>query len=197
MAEDGPLQFKVNRLVNFCFPGGIQESLQDQQNNLQTRALLTVDNVKHFLELFTNFQGHFPCLHMPTFDLIESYDGLILAIICIGAVYSHRVLEGQVRNLMQRTKYGIERTSSIFRNSASDMDLRRGMPSDRELQELQALLMLSVQLIWHGGSVERASTRAGMIRLFSFARQYGMLELAGLGNEAYSYLHNIADGKAV
>ena len=114
MSEDGPLQFKVNQLVNFCFPGGIQESLQDQQNNLQTRALLTVDNVKHFLELFTNFQGHFPCLHMPTFDLIESYDGLILAIICIGAVYSHRVLEGQVRNLMQRTKCGIERTSSIF-----------------------------------------------------------------------------------
>ena len=38
-----PLQFKVNRLVDFCFPGGIQESLQDQQNNLQTRALLTVD----------------------------------------------------------------------------------------------------------------------------------------------------------
>ena len=197
MSEDGPLQFKVNRLVDFCFPGGIQESLQDQQNNLQTRALLTIDNVKHFLELFTNFQGHFPCLHMPTFDLIESYDGLILAIICIGAVYSHCVLEGQVRNLMQRTKYGIERTSSIFRNSASGMDLRRGTPSDTELQELQALLMLSIQFTWHGGSVERASTRAEIIRLFSFARQYGMLELASPGNEAYSYLHNIADGKAV
>jgi hypothetical protein len=52
--------------------------------------------------------------HAPTFDFLESYDGLILAIICIGAVYSHRVLEGQVRNLMQRTKYGIERTSKHF-----------------------------------------------------------------------------------
>ena len=72
-----------------------------------------------------------------------------------------------------------------------------GTPSDTELQELQALLMLSVRFIWHGGSVERASTRAEMIRLFSFAKQYGLPELASPGNEAYSYLHNIADGEAV
>jgi hypothetical protein len=57
MSEDSLLQFKVNRLVDFC---GIQESLQDQQNNLQTRALLTVDNVKYFLELFTKLPGAFP-----------------------------------------------------------------------------------------------------------------------------------------
>jgi hypothetical protein len=197
ISEDDPLQFKVDRLVDFCFPGGIQDSLPDQQNNLQTRAFLTVDNIKHFLELFTNFQGHFPYLHMPTFNFVESYDGLILAIIGIGAVYSDRVSQDQVRNLMRRTKYGIERTSSIFRNSESDMHLRRGTPSATELQELQALLMLTSQFTWHGGPAERASARAESKRVFSFVRQYHMLELAGPGDEAYSYLHNIADGEAV
>jgi hypothetical protein len=197
MSEGDPLQFKVDRLVDFCFPGGIQESLQDQQNNLQTRAFLTVDNVKHYLELFTNFQGHFPYLHMPTFNFIESYDGLILAIIGIGAVYSDRVSQDQVRNLMQRTKCGIERTSCIYRNSASDMHIRRGTPSGTELQELQALLMLTAQFTWHGGPAERASARVESKRVFSFVKQYGMLQLACPGDEAYSYLHNIADGEAV
>jgi hypothetical protein len=197
LSEGDPLQLKVDRLVDFCFPGGIQASLQDQQNNLQTRALLTVDNVKHFLELFTNFQGHFPYLHMPTFNFIESYDGLILAIIGIGAVYSNRISQDQVRNLMKRTKYGIERTSGIYRNSVSDMHLRRGTPSGTELQELQALLMLTAQFTWHGGPAERASAREESKRVFSFVKQYGMLQRAGPGDEAYSYLHNIADGEAV
>ena len=197
MSEDDPLQFKVDRLVDFCFPGGIQDSLRDQQNNLETRAFLTVDNIKHFLELFTNFQGHFPYLHMPTFNFTGSYDGLILAIIGIGAVYSDRVSQGQVRDLMRRTKFGIERTSSIYRNSASNMHLRRGTPSGTELQELQALLMLSTQFTWHGGPAERASARAESKRVFSFVKQHGMLELAGPGDGAYSYLHNIADGNAV
>jgi Fungal specific transcription factor domain len=197
LSEDDPLQFKVDRLVDFCFPGGIQESLQDRQNNLHTRAFLTVDNMKHFLELFTNFQGHFPYLHMPTFNFIESYDGLILAIIGIGAVYSNRVSQDQVRNLMQRTKNGIERTSSIYRNSVSDMHLRRGTPSGTELQELQALLMLTTRFTWHGGPAERASAREESTRVFRFVKQYGMLQLAGPADGAYSYLHTIADGEAV
>jgi len=114
-------QLKVDQLIDFCFPGGIQDSLREQQNNLQTRSCLSVDNVKHLLDLFTNFQGHFPFLHMPTINLIGSYDDLILAIVCIGAVYSDRVTQKQVRNLMRRTKHGIERTSSIFRNTALDI----------------------------------------------------------------------------
>jgi hypothetical protein len=101
--------------------------------------------MKGLLELLTNFQGRFPDLHMPTFTFIESYDELILAIIGIGAAYSNRTSQVQVRNLMQRTKYGIERTSSIYHNLVSGMHLRRGTPSGTEFQELQALLMLTTQ----------------------------------------------------
>lgn len=194
LSQDDPLQFKVDRLVDFCFPGGIQASLQEQQNNIRIRSYLTVDNIKHFLELFTNFQGHFPYLHMSTFDFVKSYNGLILAIICIGAVYSDRIPQNEVRNLMQRTKYGIERTSSIFREEALDTRIKRFSPSGTELQELQALVMLQTQFTWHGGSVERALARAESQRVFNFVRKYGMLDLASPGDEAYSYLHNIPDG---
>jgi len=89
--------------------------------------------------MFTNFQGTLPIPAHAYINLIGSYDGLIFAIVFIGAVYSDRVTQKQVRNLMQRTKHGIERTSSIFRNTALDMDFRRDSPSGAEWQELQAL----------------------------------------------------------
>ncbi len=197
ISQDDPLQTKVGRLIDFCFPGGIQDSLQDQQNKLQAQSCLTVDNIKHFLDLFTNFQGHFPYLHIPTSNIIDSYDGLLIAIICVGAVYSDRLSQNFIRDLMQRTKLGIERTSSIFRDSAPDIRFKRGSPSAAELQELQALLLLQAIFTWHGGPVERALARAESQKLFNLMRQYGMLELAPPGHEAYSYLHNVTDESPV
>ena len=194
MSQDDPLQTKVDRLVDFCFPGGIQDSL-DHQNNLQTRSCLTVENIRHFLDLFTNFQGHFPYLHMATFNFTESYDGLILAIVCIGAVYSNRIQKNDVRNLVQRTKIGIERTSSIVHKSESAARLSGISPSGIQLQEMEALLMLNTMGTWHGGPAERAVARAETQRLFNCVRQFGMLELAKPGSEAYSYTHNILDGE--
>ena len=166
-------KFQVDRFVDFCFPGGIQESLRDQPNDLPTRAFWTVHNMKRLLELLTNFPGRFPYLHMPTFTFIESHDELILAIIGIRAAYSNRTSQVQVRNLMQRTKYGIERTSSIYHNLVSGMHLRRGTPSGTEFQELQALLMLTTQFTWHGGPADRATVQEESKRVFNFVKQHG------------------------
>jgi hypothetical protein len=55
--------------------------------------------MKRLLELLTNFPGRFPDLHMPTFTFIERYDELILAILGIGAAYSNRTSQDQVRKL--------------------------------------------------------------------------------------------------
>jgi hypothetical protein len=57
ISQGDPIQFKSDRLVDFCFPPGIQESLQEQQNNSSLRSCLSVDAIKHFINLYSNFQG--------------------------------------------------------------------------------------------------------------------------------------------
>lgn len=189
-------QAKVNALLTFVFPGGSQESLQEQQNNLNIQSCLTVDAIQHFLDLFPNFQGHFPWLHMPTFNLWTAYDGLILVIICSGAVYSDRVSPGQVRALMHRIKSGIERTSRILKNLELGTSQTRFSPSGIEFEELLALQILQSLLVWHGGPDERALARAESRRVLYLARQFNMLTLAGLDDPiAYSYLHSLQPGE--
>jgi Fungal specific transcription factor domain len=197
--NEDPLQLKGDRLVDFCFPGGIQDSLQEQQNNAKLRACLTADNIKHFLELFSNFQGHFPFLHMASFNFIEAYDGFILAIICIGAAYSDRVSQIQVRGLMQRAKCGVERTSRVFQQAHNDDPSEISQPRlvayPRDIEEIQAILLLCTLFTWHGGPAERASARSESKQLFQIVRRYQMFEPIGRESEGYSYLHNLRSGE--
>lgn len=135
---------------------------------------------------------------MPTFSFLNAYDGVILAIICIGAVYADRVTQSQIRGLIHRTKQGIERTSQLLDRSASGTFEKRFSISSREFEELQALLMLQLLLIWHGDAQTRASARSENKRLSYLVRQYGLLDLARRDEvAAYSYLHNLAPGETV
>jgi Fungal specific transcription factor domain len=197
--EEEFLQLKGDRLVDFCFPGGIQDSLQEQQSNANLRACLTADNIKHSLEQFSNFQGHFPVLHMASFNFREAYDGLIMCIICIGAVYSDRLSQGQVRDMMQRAKIGIERTSLVFQEAQRGEDFDNSQPrlsaSLRCLEEIQAALLLFILFTWHGGPAERAFARRDSKKLFRIVRQYQLLELIKHGSEGYSPLHNLQFGE--
>ena len=196
-----PLQLKGDRLVDFCFPGGIQDSLQEQQHNADLLACLTADNIKHFLEQFSNFQRHFPFLHMASFNFAEAYDGLILSIICVGAAYSDRVSQEQVRGLMQRAKNGIERTSFVFQHAHSDDGLGTSHPqilaSSRDLEDIQALLLLFILFTWHGGPAERASARTDSRKLFRVVRRCQLFEPVGPESEGYSFLHNLQAGEQV
>ncbi len=198
-AQEDPLQLKGDRLVDFCFPGGIQDSLQEQQSNANLRAFLTADNIKHFLEQFSHFQGHFPFLHMASFTFAEAYDGLILGIICIGAVYSDRVSQAQIRGLMQRAKSGIERTSLVFQQAQSDNDTDTSQPrlvaTSRCLEEIQALLLLYTLFTWHGGPAERATARNDSRKLFRIVRRYRLLELIKSESEGYSRYHSLQLGE--
>ncbi|KIW19838.1 hypothetical protein PV08_00413 [Exophiala spinifera] len=189
------LQAKVNALLTFVFPGGIQESLQEQQNNLNLQAYLTVDAIQHFLDLFPNFQGHFPWLHIPTFDFLTAYDGLALVIICTGAVYSDRISQDQVRVLMQRVKEGVERTSSILKNLEHGIPYSQFSASGIEYQELLALTILQTLVVWHGGPDERALARAESKRIMYLVRTFDLLTLAGPDDPiGYSYLHSLQPG---
>jgi Fungal specific transcription factor domain len=197
--EEDFLQSKSERLVDFCFPGGIQDSLHEQQSNANLRACLTADNIKHFLEQFSNFQGHFPVLHMASFNFHEAYDGLIMGIMCIGAVYSDRLSQRQVRDMMQRAKNGIEHTSLVFQEAQHGDDADNSQPrlsaSLRWLEEIQAAVLLFILFTWHGGPAERAFARSDSAKLFRTVKRYHLLDLIRPGSEGYSYLHNLQFGE--
>ena len=193
-SEEDPLQLKADRLVDFCFPAGIQDSLQEQQNNFSIRTCLSVDSIKHFLNLYANFQGHFPWLHLPTFNIFEVYDGLFLTVLCSGAVYSDRVNQSQVRALLHLAKVGINRTASVLRNL--DGPAPRFSSSGVEHDELLSMHMLSNLLIWHGGPEEREAARNDSRIIQQLVQRYGLLALARPQDpKAYSYLHNLGPGE--
>lgn len=174
----------------------LTESLQDPQNDTLIRSCLTVEAIQHFLNLFPNFQGHFPWLHLPTFNFATAYDGLVLVIICSGAVYSDRISQHQVRALMQLVKAGIERTSRLLRNLEPGTLRTQFSSSGLEFEELLSLLILQSLFVWHGGPDERALARAESKRLLYLVRQLNMLTLAGPEDSfCYSYLHRLQPGE--
>lgn len=192
-AHDDFLQTKSKRLVNFCFP--TQESLQEPQNNRTLRDCLAPDTIKHFLSLYSNYQGHFSWLHIPTFNFLEAYDGLLLAVVCGGAVYSERVTPAEVRALLSLVKRGIERTARILKyiDNYEQHEIRA---SGVEIEEMYSLQLLCSLMIWHGGPEQRGAARNDIKQLSGLARRYGLERLASPGQpEAYSYLHNLTPGQ--
>ncbi|KAI9714660.1 MAG: hypothetical protein M1812_006325 [Candelaria pacifica] len=187
-----PLQRKVDRLIAFCSFDSPGQSINNDHVSDELRELLTVDNVKHFVfERFTNFQGHWPLIHIPTFNLLEAYDGLVLAIICIGAIYSDRLTQAQVRTLMEHTRYSIERSSDLYSlvTGRTEAVESRSFGSRQDVDELQALTLLQILFIWHGDQSQRESARNDFATIYILAHKVGLLQPASPGNPAYSVLH--------
>ncbi len=157
-SQQNPFNAISNYLGNFCCPPGSHAA----QNN-SVRMCLSPQNIKHFLEMYTNFQGHFPMIHMPTFNIENTYHGLILVMICIGAVYSDRVGASQVRELMEHTKLAVDRDSRVL--SALNHQDRDSKTSPEigttktELEEVQALVLLQVLFTFHGTPIQREHAR--------------------------------------
>ncbi|PGH03952.1 hypothetical protein GX51_03789 [Blastomyces parvus] len=211
MSQNNPLQRKANRLIDFCSSTGLQEPFSRHANNVRMLTdCLTADNVKHFLELFTNYQGHWPYLHIATFNFLDAYDGLILAMCCIGAVYSDRLEPDLVRRLVALTNATILRTSRI------QNDLRTGIASDTDssikaeptdapqslsasdIEEMQSIFMLNTLSVWHGDPKQRAAARSDISLFVRFIRRFRLLEPAGPKDPScYSLLHNMPHEKEV
>jgi len=185
-----PLQQITNRISNFCCPPGAKLTIQANE----TRKYLTVDNIRHFLEKFTNFQGHFPIIHVPTFRVTETYDGLLLAMICIGAVYSDRVTPSQVRELMELAKVVIERDSRLLSlvKHDSTSDIRFGEETTgrktTDLHEFQALLLLQLLFTWHGTPVQREMARRKFHMHVKLAHMAGLMQ-PSTTPQLFSVLH--------
>ncbi|MCJ1251732.1 hypothetical protein MMC30_008969 [Trapelia coarctata] len=184
-------QLKAQQLISFCLADGSGMTASSDEENQLLRYWLTSENIEHFLECYSNFQGHWPVIHMPTFNPMNTYDGLVLAMICIGAVYSNRIDLYHARLLLSRAKVALEGSSQVFayvRGSPIDPDLV-DQRSSNCLEEFQALVLLSTLSIWHGDPVQRQNARDGFQHLVKLARHFRMLQPSGMGSSSYSQLH--------
>ncbi|MCJ1387362.1 hypothetical protein MMC18_000205 [Xylographa bjoerkii] len=184
-------QTKAERLISFCRADQSDGSAHNHSENQLLRYCLTSGNIEHFLMQYSHFQGHWPMIHMPTFNPIEAYDGLVLSMICIGAVYSDRLHLNQVRILLGRAKMAIEQSSHIFsfiRGSIMDQDYLDRRGSD-VFEEIQALVLLQTLSIWHGDHAQRQIARDSFGHYVKLARQLRMLQPTAMNSANYSTLH--------
>lgn len=188
-----PLQAKCDQLIAICFPDD-QNSLgngspnqqikQEPRADAELKTWLAPDNVRHFAHMFlVNFQGHFPMIHIPTFNITLVYDGLLLAIICIGAVYSKRgITVDQVRTLIDKC------FAAIDRNEAP--------PGPLEIEEIQGRYFLHVLATWHGHHYQRENSRRQYGKVIQKARAAGLfqpLSPENPGVSGFSVYHQLND----
>lgn len=70
MAQNDQLPCRTDRFVD-SFPAGLQVPFNLRDNNSTLKECPTADNVKHFLlDLSTNSQGHWFCMHMSIFAFL-------------------------------------------------------------------------------------------------------------------------------
>ena len=185
---DDPLQAKVDSLLQYCFPHGVDVISEAPVAEL-LRSCLTVDNVKHFAEHYTSWHGHWPILHMPTFKLTEANNGLVMAMICIGAIYSPRLGVDQSRQMMDFVKAIIMRNCSIYNRFMNGQTAGLGT-INWEVDEVQALSMLLCMFTWHGEPHQRQAARNEFPTLVRIAKAMGLCQTAPPGHYAYSPLHS-------
>jgi hypothetical protein len=167
-----------NHLVYFCFP----QNNQITSRSTEMRAFLSANNVQHFLDQFSNFQVHFPLIHMSTFRITEAYDGLLLAMICVGAVYSDRLPATQVREMMEFAKLVIESNSPVFatilRDSSGSNGFENGLfgSTTSEIEQITALLLMQVLFTWHGTPIQREKARQQNPLIIGLARKAGLTQ---------------------
>lgn len=193
MHQIDPLQAKCDQLIAVCFPedrnspgnGSPNQQIKREPGaDAELKRWLTPDNVKHFVHLFfVNFQGHFPMIHLPTFNITLIYDGLLLAIVCIGAVYSKKgITVDQVRTLIDKS------FAAIDRNEAP--------PGPLEIEEIQGRYFLHVLATWHGHSYQRENARKKYGKVIQKARAAGLfqpLTPENPGVSGFSVYHQLDD----
>lgn len=188
LVHNDPLQSKADALLTYVFSNRTSSS-DDACDEM--RRCLTVDNIKHFIEQFTSFQGHWPIIHMPTFDLMHANNGLVLTIICVGAVYSDKRDVYQVRQMMELVRDAVNNSSRMYNvvmGVASESDQPLGsLVSD--IEEIQAMEMLATLFIWHGNQSQRAMARQEFGTIVAIAKRMGLVQPVQQGHLAHSILH--------
>jgi hypothetical protein len=187
-----PLQSKAEELISYCYPehSSLNPASSDAHGLQSLKNLLTAENLKHFLEGYQNFHAHWPMLHIPTFDPANTNNGLLLVIVCIGAVYSDKLTLPQVRWLMELAKASVQRSSQLYKTviqSSTYSPSSENISSD--IEEVTALCLLQTLFIWHGNQTQRQEGRDNYWVLVRIARYLDLATPLRKGQHGFSILH--------
>lgn len=193
LGPSDPLQSKAEALVAFCYPDPslLAPGSQEARNYESLKGILTAENIKHFLEEYKNFHSHWPMIHMPTFNPINANDGLVLAMVCLGAVYSSRLGMKGVRWLMEHARASIHRSSSLYKlvsqNTQAPTDTSVWLSAD--IEEVQSLVLLHSLFVWNGSQKQRQQGRAEYWVLAEVTRRANLMNPVADGHPSFSALH--------
>lgn len=187
-----PLQSKATELVAFCYP---KPSMLTPGSNAAhgyeaLKGLLTPENLKHFLQLYKHWQNHWPMMH-PSFNPTTAYDGLILTMVCIGAIYSDKMGVRQVRWLMELVRASVFRSSQVYKTVTQKVQhhLDDSVSLSASMEEIQALIHIHSLFVWHGSMKQRQQGQEEAWMLASIARKFELLHPLPVGHIHCSALH--------
>ena len=175
----------AERLTAFC-----QFDESDDSDAQLLRRLLSHHNLEELYARYLDYHVHWPFMNVASLNVAESYDGLLLAMICVGAVYSDRATIHEVRSCLKHTKKVLKRSEAFRLSERFSIDASE--VQGREfgiIQQLKALLLIDGVAAWHGDGELRGDVmqcNAGYIRL---VRSLGLLASAPPSSPAYSVLH--------
>lgn len=178
--------------MNYCAPSA--SLLSNQQTNEAyalegLKNILTGDNVKEFLHEYRHYHSHWPLIHTATFDPFSADPGLVLAMCCVGAVYSDKMGASDVRWLMERVRESVLKTSHVYELAQAHQmaDLTHQLASTTE--QIQALVLLHSQFLWHGSQQQRQQVRDEVRALANVTRCAGLFQPLPVDNPNASALH--------
>jgi len=193
LGPSDPLQNKAEALVTYCFPNPsmLAPGSNEAHSHEALKGVLTADNVKHFLGEYKNYHSHWPMVHMPTFNPIVANDGLVLTMVCIGAVYSDRLGVKEVRWLMELVRASVLRSSQVYRlvtqNAHEVIDVNAR--SFHDIEEVQALVHIYSLFVWHGSQKQRQQGRADFGTVVDIVRRVDLLNPIPSGHPNASSFH--------
>jgi hypothetical protein len=171
-SDDATYRHLSNQIINFFYSPGIASAHNNDMN-----FYFSAENVRHFLSQYEHFHRHFAILHMPTFDTSKSFIGLLACMCCIGACYSDRLSPSHVRLLTDFLKSALDRNTRILALLNNDTHNGFARRDQVGLEELQALVLLQLLLIWNGTPQQRQAARQVYSLIVLLARKLDLLRV--------------------
>lgn len=172
-----------NLIIHFFYPPGV---VSNHHNDMS--LYFSPENVQHFLSQYAHFHRHFAILHMPTFDVGKSFTGLLACMCCIGACYSDRLSPSHVRIITDFLKSALDRDPRVLALLNDNTQIGAARCDAESLEELQALVLLQLLLIWNGTPQQRQSARQVYSRVVLLARKSDLLRVSQ-GQSLFSAVH--------
>ncbi|OAA54818.1 Transcription factor [Niveomyces insectorum RCEF 264] len=194
-----PFQQLSSQILTFLHPPNLAV---DPSVAANTSVCFAPDNVKMFLDMYSHLHVHFPILHIPTFRIFDAYTGLLAAMACVGACYAKNITANQVRAITDVVHAALQRESSMLSalpmatadNQTLDVKYEDGsfVGSTRDVEEMQAIMLMLLLLCWNGTPEQRAQGRQIHPLLSLLARKANLTQVSSAASAPklpFSLLH--------